>query len=268
MEPNGPKLSVWTEGLDDEWKASPGLSGQVDRGTMEPSEIPNAIERIWAFNGEQVECSLSLQQKSTQLKLTLEFGKILASDPQDMNYQGVEIIPTELISYLEGHFEIRQDVEDTGRNPVRLVEWCVLGTFLLILGFSILYMNRFLNTDSGFLPLPEAVEFDGDAGQNYLQKYSGIYTTGIKEGGMLIELKQDGSFGYYDLSKAGPTLFRTVGVNTGNYQPVLIRGKVALLTDNRFVFTPTAKEELEFLQRKFNKLGKNRDDVPYLKFPE
>jgi hypothetical protein len=49
---------------------------------------------------------------------------------------------------------------------------------------------------------------------------------------------------------------------------VLINGRISLMTTNRFVFTPTGKAELEFLQRKFEKVGETREDVPYMDFPD
>lgn len=269
MESAGPKLSVWTEGLDEEWQALPGGHARLNRGSMTPDRILKSLETIRFLNNDRVECQLILQHRKTQLLLLLANGKIFASDPQDPNYQNIPIELPAVAPYLEEHFALTEAFAQTGPNPVRIIEWILLAVFLGVLGFTVFYVGRFLSHETGFLPWPAAVEFrDAASIREYRQAHAGLYLTRLEDGGMAIELEGGGTYGYYDLTRRPDGGWRLVPVDQGLYRPVLISGKLAMLTDNRFVFQISGEGELEFLQRRFSWEAANRASLPGLSVAE
>ena len=57
-------------------------------------------------------------------------------------------------------------------------------------------------------------------------------------------------------------------MQAGSYRPANEAGKVVIETDARFLFYPQVLQKLVFLQREFTRLGKSREQLPQLLFPE
>ena len=89
------------------------------------------------------------------------------------------------------------------------------------------------------------------------------------DGEMALELKEDQTWAFYDMSKGSLGSFVLDKVSGGTYQPVYEAGRPAILTDNRYLYYPSqGRDQLEFMQRFFKRVGNTRDDLPYLSFPD
>ena len=129
------------------------------------------------------------------------------------------------------------------------------------------FISHFLNRDSGFFPKPTVVGIaDPIEAKEILVGHAGIYATRLADGEMLLELRPDGTWGYYDMFRGLPGYYKIVPVQSGTSRPVMEDGRLALLTDKRFLFYPEGDESLVFLKRLFNRVGKTRDDLPYFIF--
>ena len=73
---------------------------------------------------------------------------------------------------------------------------------------------------------------------------------------MLLELTPDGTWAFFDVEKGAVGSFILSNLNEGQFRPVYESGRVAILTDARYIFYPESTEsELMFLQRRFKRLG-------------
>ena len=110
---------------------------------------------------------------------------------------------------------------------------------VVALGFAIRFVDGYLDQTSEFIPKPMALEIDNPVESRDLTvKYSGVYATRIDDGEMLLELKRDGTWGFYDVRKGSVGSFILQAVKSGNCRPVYEAGRLAILTDTRYLFYP------------------------------
>jgi len=265
------KLAVWTEGLNEDWIAFPSLDGHVERDPMTPGEVVEILERINEENGGAATCLFILQANNRRLHLTLARGSYSVSDPGNANYQNVKLDVREVPTFLEGYFDKTSsgipEHAEIRSSHLRLLEGTIAMAAVLVLAVTVYFVSRYMNTQSSFMPEPTVNELTKPEALDYITRYAGIYATQIGDGEMVIELDKNGHWSYYDVWKQSGGSFTLTEVEAGSYRPVLDRGRLAALTDTNFLFYLSEENRLEFLQRHFSRVARNREDLPYVKFP-
>ena len=239
---------------------------------MTPEELVEIISGMIQENSHNATGLFIIQTKSRTLNLALNNGVIEFSDPKNANYQNVAIVESELISYLDGYFAEEATEEGSVlRTPlIRTLEYIVAIAAILALGLTIRFVVQHLEDSSQFFPLPETVEIkDLKESRSLMVKHAGVYATRLDDGEMLLELTPDGTWAFFDVEKGAVGSFILSNLNEGQFRPVYESGRVAILTDARYIFYPESTEsELMFLQRRFKRLGNSRDDLPFVAFPD
>jgi hypothetical protein len=270
MENSPIRLSVWTEGLDEDWGLAPDNRGRLERGKMSPKGVAQVVHQIQDLNGTRADCLFILEADRRRLHLNLNSGILEISDPGNMNYQNVTLGNTDLELYLLERFAPQQQQQlQADPRTLRWMEGIIAAMAGVGLVWALFYLSDFLNRDSQFMPKPVALEIDDPvASKDILFRHSGIYVTRVADGEMVIEVSPDGSWGYYDMYKGQPGYYQLEPVNVGNCRPVFEDQEVAILTDTRFMFYPQEGKLLVFLERSFKRIGQNRDELPYFLFPQ
>ena len=269
MENSPIRLSVWTEGLDEDWGLAPENRGRLERGKMSPRGISEMVRETQKFHGAKADCLFILEAEGRRLHLKLNSGTLEVSDPGNMNYQNITLGETDLETYLLERFAPHIEQEHTDPRTLRWLQSVLAAAAGAALVAALLFTANFLKRDSHFMPKPVVLEIDNPIeSKELLVRHSGVYVTRIADGEMVIEVRPDGTWGYYDMYKGQPGYFRLNPVNLGNCQPVMEGEKVAILTDERFLFYPQNGQVLVFLERPFKRVGQNRDELPYFLFPK
>ena len=271
MEPSGKTLTVWTEGLGEFWGIAPELIERRQREPMTPETLANVIDNILLENGHTASGLFILEAANKRLNLALTHGVIEISDPKNVNYQNVAMALDDLVKYLEAFFftEVAANVEQTKASPVRMVEYIVASAAVVFLIFTVSFVSKFLENNSGFMPVPEITEIGNqDEIHDAQNRYAGVYTTGMDDGETILELKKDGSWGFYDIQRSTAGSYFLDLVQMGNYRPVYKSGRLAILTDSLYLLYPEDQENLLFLQRSFSRVAKTREDLTNVAFPD
>ncbi|MEX0327067.1 MAG: hypothetical protein AB3N33_13355 [Puniceicoccaceae bacterium] len=273
MESSTLKLTVWTEGLGEFWGIATEQKERRQRGELSPDEVVSIIGNIIEENTHDANGLFILESGGRRLNVTLSNGVVEVSDPRNANYQNVAIAESELTDYLTTFFA--PTVAETGeqlRTPlVQTLEYVVAVAAVVTLALTIKFVIGFMQESSQFMPEPEAVEIgDSKQVQNLTVQYAGIYATRMRDGEMIIELRDDNTWNYYDIQSGSLGSFILSPVSSGEFRPVYEAGRLAILTDTRYLFYPstTMEEGITFLQRPFKKIANSRDDLPYVSFPD
>lgn len=265
----GQRIELWTENLDEDWRADPESHRRTNRGPIGVDELLNRLGTIRQLNGPELECLLVLSARDRQLHLNLQAQDLYVSDPQNPNYQNVRMDEGALPGFVKTYFAFDEETGESQPMTVRIIEFGFFFVVLVGLGVSVSYLAGFLNRDHGFIPKPAVIDIENpEMAAAVMREHAGIYATAVNDGEMLIELNPDGQFGYYDLERGAPGQFLLDEVVTGTWKPVYDMGELAFLTDVRFVFHPAEKPGLVFQQRFYKKIADNRDEAIYLAFPE
>ncbi|MEX0331745.1 MAG: hypothetical protein AB3N64_10015 [Puniceicoccaceae bacterium] len=267
------KLTVWTEGLGEFWGIASAQKERRQRGEMNPDEVVTIIGNIIEENTHDANGLFILESSGRRLNVTLSNGVVEVSDPRDANYQNVAIAESELTEYLIKFFApAAAESNENLRTPlVQTLEYVVAIAAIVVFGLTIRFVIGFMQDSSQFMPEPEAVEIsDRIQVQNLKVQYAGVYATRMRDGEMVIELRDDGTWNYYDIQGGSLGSFILSPVNSGQFRPVYESGRLAILTDSRYLFYPSTnlEEGITFLQRPFKKIANTRDDLPYVSFPD
>ncbi len=269
MPRSGPTLEIWTEGVAPSWRAEPENRERIRRGRGRPELVLVGVQRMEQGGAAGKDCHLIVQSGARQLVITLAADHLLVSDPANLNYQNVRVAKADLTGYLREFFGQEDTSARQELNPVRVIEWIVLVIVLGTLAVALSYLSRFLKEESGFLPRPfvQAIEDRSEADRR-LQRWAGLYVSRLAEGESLIEITPAGTFGYYDLERGSPSAsFILRPVNSGTCQPVYDAGRLAFLTDTRFLFYPEGENQLVFLERPFTRIARERAELAGFVFP-
>ena len=271
MEASAVNLKVWTEGLGEFW----GITPQKDRrqrDDMTPEAIVDVIHTIIEENSHDANGLFILESGGRRLNLNLSNGVVEVSDPRNANYQNVAIAESELAAYLNSFFvkEVETQKENLRTPLVQKLEYLVAVIVVVALGLSIRFVMQFMEDNSQFMPEPQTADIaDMKELRSLTIQYAGVYATNMREGEMVIELKEDGTWFYYDMQSGSLGSYILEPVKAGSFRPVYESGRLAILTDARYVFYPDSENgRITFLQRPFKRIGNSRDDLPYLSFPE
>lgn len=267
------ELTVWTEGLGEFWGIQPDQRDRRQRENMTPEQLAAVINAILEENNHDANGLFILELGERRLNLALTNGVIEVSDPQNANYQNVALAESELTSFLHEFYASPEEEEEKAfiRTPlVQKLELAVAIISIAALGLTLKFVVGYLDASSAFMPEVAAEEIKDKAQSRQLVvKYAGIYATSMEDGEMVLEIQEDGSWGYYDMQASTVGSFILNVVNAGNCRPVINAGRPAILTDNRYLFYPSNGERLlHFLDRPFKRIGNTRDDLPYLSFPD
>lgn len=266
---SGGKIHVWTECLGDGWEIRPGHRERVDRGLIAISDVAGYVRMVREYAQEMANCLFVLRSSTRQLDVALDQGNILVSDPGNKQYQNVPIGEAELENFLADFFRSESIEEQEESHHPRLLEWMVIAAGAAILVLSSAMIRKTVFEEHQFLPEPEAMGIANDADEAALiRQYAGLYATRIGDGEMLIELREDGTWAYFDMFGTPMVNYKLETVNGGSFEAGFKAGQLAILTDARFVFTLNRERDLEFLQRRFRIVAQDREEIPYLEFPE
>lgn len=240
---------------------------------MTPEQVVSIIHDILEENGHDANGLFILESGEYRLNLNLNNGVIEISDPRNANYQNVAIAESELVGYLHKFFApvVQEEKKDSLRTPlVQKLEYLVALIVVVALVVTIRFVIQFMEDGSQFMPEPEATEIaDVQEMRSLTVQNAGIYVTKMRDGEMAIELKDDGTWAYYDMRSGSLGAFILDTVDEGTFRPVYESGRLAILTDARYLFYPNQQEgSIVFLDRPFKRVGNTRDDLPYLSFPE
>ena len=262
------KLIVWTEGLDPHWGQDAELKERLERGPMSLSAVVEEIEKIKNFYEEEANALFVLERGKRQLHVTLVNGKVEISDPGDPNYQNISLSDSGLESFLGDHF-MHETVEETVQaHRFRLAKLITVTTAIAALLVAAILLNTYVAYDSTFIPEPEVAKIDNPAQASiHLDEYAGVYATNVGDGEMVFEINLDGTWKFYDMFHSTKGFYSLQEVVGGKWQPVYEKGRLALMTDNRYLLYPEKNNALVFLDRNFERIATNRNDLPYLKFP-
>jgi hypothetical protein len=272
MESSEVKLSIWTEGLGEFWGIAPDQKERRQRDNMSPEELADVINAILEENDHTANGLFALEAEGRILNLALTNGVIEMSDPKDINYQNVAIAEADLVSFLTDFFARKVEQERSNlRTPLlQAIEYTVAVIAILALGLTIRFVIHYLEDASQFMPNYETTEIGNlKESKTLTVKMAGVYATRIDDGEMILELKTDGTWGFFDIANGTVGSFILNTVSGGNFRPVYESGRLAILTDTRYLFYPGEhQKELIFLDRRFKRIGNTRDDLPFVSFPD
>lgn len=233
------------------------------------SELKGIVKAIREGNEGTYEGILFMQDKGRSLQASIKETQLVVSDPQNPNYQNVKMPENELEDFVTQYFSLLDESGERLSYPAQILQ---IAFFLLVLVgvVSSLYLiSRSFIRQSNFLPMPLVEEVREAAEQmSLVERHSAIYATGIRDGGMVIELQRDQDYRFFDMEKVRPGRYRMVLVDDGKWWPARHAGRVALVTGERFVFYPDEKLGLVFLQRPFQRIGEDVAELPHLIFPD
>lgn len=262
------KITLWTEGLDEKWALDINNRRRIDRGRLNIADLRTIIRRVRKRNQSGAECLLVLIGGERYLVVHVNQQNLLLSNPQDPNYQNVNIQDSDLAEYVQQYFTLSVEATPFEWTSSLILQSLTLVLVLIGLVFSLLYLSRFFVEESGFIPRPAVLEIsDTIESANMIETFSGLYATAIRDGAMLIELQVDGRFDFYDIKRSGHQRYILEPVASGTVTPVYDMDQPAFLTEQNYLFYPE-KQKLVFQDRTYELVGQNRQDLPNIAFPE
>lgn len=236
---------------------------------MTLEEVAYRVRDLQQFHGAAANGLFILEEEGKRLQLALNSGVIEISDPGNMNYQNVTLGNTDPLAYLQDRFAKPGETLQPDSRTVRWMESiCAILAVVVLCGTGF-FLAQFLSRDSQFMPKPVTLEIkDPVEAQEITHRYAGVYVTRVADGEMMIEIRPDGTWGYYDMYRGRPGFFDLDPVSAGTFKPVIDGEKVAIQTDTRFLFYPEESDRLIFLERPFRRIGLSRDELPYFGFPD
>lgn len=262
------KIGLWTEGLNENWGLDINNRRRIDRGRLNILDLRVIVKRVRKRNRAGAECLLILEGGGRYLEIHVNEHDLLLSNPQDPNYQNVTIQDKDLREYVEQYFTVAVEASQFEWTPSLVMQCVTLLLVLAGLGVALVFASRFFAQEAGFIQKPAVIKVTDPIDEaNAIEEYSGIYATGMWDGGMMIELKIDGTFHYYDLKRSGHQLFILEPVQSGQFEPVYEMGKLALLTDLNYIFYPE-DGIIVFQDRTYELVAQNRQGLPNVAFPD
>ena len=260
------KLFLWTERLGEDGYFRQTGTGRLERGAFSLPEILSLMERVRELNGPELDAILFLKGSGRSLEIKVRAEGLEISDPEDPNYQNIPLRFGEAAEFMRSRFLGTEDDQAVVHHPSSGTRMAIFAGLTLLFMAALFFLVNHLGKESGFLPVVKVQELeDPKEVDRLLHRFHGVYSTPISDGAMLIELQEDGYFVYADLHTLGQGVFRAESVTTGTYRPVYESGQLALLTDSRFLIHP-GDEALNFQGRVYVRLGKARNEIPYLVF--
>ena len=271
------QLSVWTEGLSEDWITFSGLEGRMERPPMSPEQISVLASRINEENGMGATCRFILQGRGHQLILEMNQGKYAVSDPDNAKYQNVGIADDSLEKFLQDYFhgvtrkEPAIKTQPEPEAPVRnwrIMEGSIAVAVLLAFIATVVVIRKYPEKITSFVSDPQVEEFtDQGEARRLVEQWAGVYATTVHDGGTVLELKETGEWAYYEIWRFKSGNYVMDKLHAGEYRAVLDHDRAAILTDSRFLFYPSRKDQLVFLEKPFNRIGDRLEDLSYLVFP-
>lgn len=263
------KISLWTEGLDRNWVSEPHNRERMPRGELAMDQLKPLLDDIRFKNGGDSEGLLILQGAGKRLHITVQDDAILLADPQNPNYQNVSVKEEELEEFIAEYFSLEEAGHEGERTHFRYVYYGLILVGLIALAGTVYFVATRVSFEQGFYPKAVVAEIDNETEFNRLKEtFSGIYATGTWDGALVIELTPDLEFTFYDMKRSSPGRFLLEPVMSGDYRPVYEMGSAAILANGHMVLNPVDADKLLFENREYSLLGKSREEVPHLAFPE
>jgi hypothetical protein len=261
-------INLWTEGLNEKWGLDVNNRRRINRGRLNIANLRVFIKRVRKRNQSGAECLLVLEGSGRYLEVHVNQRDLLLSNPQDPNYQNVTIQDKDIADYVQRYFTVSVEAAPFEWTSSFLLQCVTLVLVLVGLAFSLLFLSRFLVQESGFILPPPVLEIsDAIEAANMIEEYSGLYATAVRDGGMLIELEVDGRFTYYDIRRSGHQRYILEPMASGTLTPVYEMDKAAFLTEQNYLFYPE-EGKLVFQDRTYELVGQNRQDLPFIAFPD
>jgi hypothetical protein len=270
MQDNSVKFEVQTEGLGEFWGVAPNYRERRDREPMTIEAITEVIQTILEESGEEASGLFILEYAKKYLHIKIDGTTVELSRPNDANYQNIAVDPEDLQSSILDFFKIeRESGDESKKSHVLLVEWIVLvlagATMLGAFYFALSFIER----DKAFMAEPDYIEVSNkDDLHEHLRELSGIYLTDLQDGETAIRLETDGRWAFYDLKQESRDRFIPELVEQGQCRPVYQKGKLAILTDNNYLFYWESKGVLRFQDRPYVLSAKTASEVSSVEFPE
>jgi len=267
--PSSRTVSLWTEFLTKEWRHDEDSRERVSRGRVKVTELDEVIGEIREANSGTCEGVLFMQARERSLQVVLKEDELHLSDPQNPNYQNVKMPTDQLEEFVELYFFLEDEAEEGVSFPVQILQ---ITFFLIVLGSvgtALFFVSANFIQQSSFMPLPMVEEIHSPGERlNISERHSAIYATGVRDGAMVIQLKRSGDFRFYDMESIRPGRYQLVPVEAGTWWAARQAGRVALVTDNHYVFYPNRDGDLNFLQRPFARIASGEAELPHILFPE
>lgn len=262
------RVSVWTEGLDKNWIHKDQSRGRIKRGTFSVRNLPSILGHIRKKNPGELDCLIILQGYEQMLHLRMENGRFFLSNPQDLNYQNVEVDLDGVVSVVDHFFSPKESPFTYEWRKSVLIQGSVFTLVLAGLVGSVVYLFRFLLEEASFFPTPIVMEIDDPTeAAGLIRKHSGFYVTGIADGEMALELSPGGAFHYFDILRGAPGHYLLETVDSGGLRPAYEAGQQVLIAETGYIFYPMEDGDLSFQNRPYNRVGATREDVPYFSLP-
>ncbi len=262
------KFDIQTEGLGQFWGITPGRNERIMRDPMTVDEIRDIILSILEENETEANCQIFLKRGIKKLEIQLVNGSISISDPANVNYQNISVSIDDLESSILSFFKVLPQDEEQKRSGAGLVQWTIAIVAGTISFATFNYAIRFLQRDFQFMPKPEFIEVENKADYNqHLREMAGIYITEWEDGETLLSLKNDGRWEFYDIERGRNQKFLLDDVEGGIFRPIYQKGRLALLTENFYVFRWESEGVLSFQERRYIRTANSEDEVPFITFP-
>jgi len=264
-----PRVALWTEYLTEDWRFDADYRQRLSRGVIETSDLEDIIDEIREVNDGGCEGILFMQEKARSLQVAIKDEHLVVSDPQNPNYQNVKMPVEELEDFVTQYFSLLEDGSERLSFPVQILQ---MAFFLVVFGgvaTGLYFISKTYMQKSSFLPMPLVEEIrEPEERVDLLERHSAIYATGIRDGGLVIQLERNGDYRFYDMEKVRTGRYQLVTVESGKWRPTRQAGRVALVTDDNFVFYPDRQMDLVFLQRPFKRIAGGEAELPHVFFPE
>lgn len=262
------KIELWTEGLNESWGLDINNRRRIDRGRLNIAELKLIVKRVRKRNKTGAECLLVLSGGERYLEIHVNENDLLLSNPQDPNYQNVTILDKDLRSYVERYFTVSMEATPFEWTPSLVMQCVTLFLVLTGLCIALIFLSRNFAERTGFIPRPVINEVtDPIDSASAIEDYSGIYSTGMWDGAMLIELNVNSTFSYYDLKRSGNQRYILELVHTGSFIPVYEERRLAFLTEMNFMFY-LEEDSVILNEREYELIAQNRQDLPFVAFPD
>ena len=264
---SGLKFDVQTEGLGEFWGIAPDRHERITRAPMSLEEIEAVAISILEENEQDSSGQIFLKKGSRTLQIDLEGGVFQISDPDNFNYQNISIKKDDLASSILSFFNLLEEPEEARKAGTSVMQWMIAGAAVIISFAAFSFVIRHLHEEFQFMPKPEFMEVEDNRDyQKHLRDMSGVYITNWEDGETLLRLKSDGSWEFYDLDRGGNQDFRLLEVESGECRPVYQKGRLALLTQNFYIFQWESEGVLSFQERRYIRTATNKDEVPFVSF--
>jgi hypothetical protein len=251
------KFDVQTEGLGEFWGVAPDYHDRRSRDPMSAEELKDA-------NGLFI-----IEHMNRRVNLRINSGVLEISDPNNANYQNVVISIDDLAKYLEDFFQLKKGGKHVQNTHIIILEWVIaLITGAGMIG-AIYFASQYLNKEVNFMTKPDFVEVqDHTDFQNHLDRMTGIFATELEDGETLLFIHDDGRWDFYDLERGVGNNFILIEIEGGLCRPVYQAGRLALLTDSNFLFYWDSEGVLYFQDRKYIRMAKTPNELPFVSFAD